>query len=109
MEELVLQERQRELAFEGKRWYDLLRYNYRHVEGVDYNSILADQTSFVTNYQPMLDLIKSKMEGKGEAVTAKMNNEPRLYMPLPLADLKISPLLKQNPRYSSTENTSKNY
>ena len=29
-EELVLEERLRELCFEGKRWYDLLRYNYRH-------------------------------------------------------------------------------
>ena len=43
MEELVLNERLRELCFEGKRWYDLLRYNYRHVEGVDYTTTLADQ------------------------------------------------------------------
>ena len=113
METLVLQERQRELAFEGKRWYDLLRYNYRHVSGVDYTTTLADQNergvSFVVNYQPMLDLMKQKLGSKGEAVAAKMGTEPRLYMPLPLSDLKISPLLKQNPAYSSNENTSKNY
>ena len=30
METLVLAERLRELAFEGKRWYDLLRYSFRH-------------------------------------------------------------------------------
>lgn len=111
MEILVLQERQRELAFEGKRWYDLLRYNYRHINGVDYNKILADQTgtAFVANYQPMLDLIKQKLSGKGDAVTNKLRTEPTLYMPIPLKDLKICPQLKQNPNYSSSETTSKNY
>ena len=33
MELLVMQERLRELCFQGKRWYDLLRYSYRHVDG----------------------------------------------------------------------------
>ena len=109
MEELVLAERLRELAFEGKRWYDLLRYNYRHSEGVDYSSILADQTSSVTTYAPMLDLMKRKLSGKGNAVAAKMNTESKLYMPIPLADLNICPVLKQNPGYSTSDNFSKNY
>lgn len=109
VEELVLAERLRELAFEGKRWYDLLRYNYRHVEGVNYNTLLADQTGHVANSKEMLDLMKRKLDAKGSAVAAKMATEPRLYMPVPLADLKICPVLKQNPGYGTNDSYSKNY
>ena len=109
VEDLVLAERLRELAFEGKRWYDLLRYAYRHMEGVDYTTIMADQSAAVTVYAPMLDLMKRKLSGKGNAVAAKLNTEPKLYMPVPLEDLNICPVLKQNPGYSSSENYSKNY
>jgi hypothetical protein len=108
VENLVLAERLRELAFEGKRWYDLLRYNYRHVEGVDYDRILADQSSFVATNSQMLSLMTRKLNNGG-AVAAKLGNESRLYMPVPLADLKICPALKQNPGYSSSDNYSKNY
>ena len=108
MEQLVLAERLRELAFEGKRWYDLLRYGYRHSEGVDYNTILADQKNYVATNADMLDLMKRKFVN-GNAVAAKLNTEPRLYMPVPLADLKICPVLKQNPGYSSSDIYSKNY
>jgi len=108
IEELVLRERLRELAFEGKRWYDLLRYNYRHVDGIDYSKKLADQSDFVKNSAEMLDLMKRKFIN-GNAVAAKMATEPKLYMPVPLADLKISSVLKQNPGYSSNDYYSKNY
>lgn len=113
MEKLILAERLRELAFEGKRWYDLMRYSYRHMEGVDYTTVLADQNesgqSFVAVYDEMLNLMKRKLSGKGNAVAAKMNTEPRLYMPIPLSDLNICPSLRQNPGYSSNDNTNKNY
>jgi hypothetical protein len=109
VEELVLRERLRELCFEGKRWYDLMRYNYRHVEGVDYNTMLADQENFVTTNTDMLNLVARKLDSKGSAVAAKLSTEPRLYMPVPLADLKICPVLRQNPAYSSSDDYSKNY
>ena len=108
IESLVLAERLRELAFEGKRWYDLLRYGYRHSEGTDYNTLLADQTNYMATNADMLDLMKRKFVNGG-AVAAKLGTEPRLYMPVPLADLKICPVLKQNPGYSSSDNYSKNY
>ncbi len=109
IEQLVLSERQRELAFEGKRWYDLLRYNYRHVEGVNYNTILAQQGGgFVENSQDMLNLMKQKLGSSGDAVASKTATEPRLYLPVPLADLKVSSLLLQMPTYSSDETISKN-
>ncbi len=113
IEELVLSERLRELAFEGKRWYDLLRYNYRHVEGIDYTTILAAQgdnkAKFVANYTEMLNLMKRKLGSKGNAVAAKMSNEPKLYLPIPLSDINICPVLRQNPGYSSNDNYNKNY
>jgi hypothetical protein len=113
MENLVLNERLRELCFEGKRWYDLLRYNYRHVQGVDYTTTLASQqengTAFVDNYEGMLNLMKRKLSSKGDAVASKMTTEPRLYLPVSQTDIKICPVLKQMPTYSSDENYSKDY
>lgn len=112
IETLVLKERLRELAFEGKRWYDLLRYNYRHVDGIDYTTTMADQNErgieFVSNYTEMLTLMKRKLGSKGDAVASKTGNEARLYLPVPLADLKINPLWHQNPTYSSDDTFSKN-
>ncbi len=114
MEELVLNERLRELAFEGKRWYDLLRYNYRHVTGVDYTKTLAELddngVAPVENYNgnAIIKLAVRKLTN-GDAVAAKMNNEQKLYMPIPLADLNVCPALRQNPGYGTNEKSSKNY
>lgn len=111
MEDLVMAERLRELAFEGKRWYDLMRFCYRHMKGVDYSTTLASQesngASFAATYKPMLDLIKRKLGSKGDAVASKIGTEPRLYMPIPLREIKLSTMLKQTPGYSSDENISK--
>lgn len=114
MEELVLNERLREFAFEGKRWYDLLRYNYRHVDGVDYTKTLAELddegAAPVSNYNSnyiMKQAVRKLVNG--DAVAAKMSTEPKLYMPIPLADLNVCPVLRQNPSYSTNSNSSKNY
>ena len=115
MEELVLSERLRELAFEGKRWYDLLRYNYRHVDGVDYTTTLADQAdrgvAAVSNYNGnaiMKNWAVRKL-ANGDAVAAKMSTEPKLYMPIPLSDINVCPVLRQNPSYGTNDKYSKNY
>ena len=114
MEELVMNERLRELAFEGKRWYDLLRYNYRHVEGVDYSTTLADQNdrgvAAVSNYNSntMMKMAVRKLTN-GDAVAAKMSTEPKLYLPIPQSDMNVCPVLRQNPAYGSIDNYSKNY
>jgi hypothetical protein len=107
MEELVMEERLRELCFEGKRWYDLLRYNYRHTEGVNYNAILADQANFPANYRPMITLAARKSSDLS-ALYSKMPTEPYLYMPIREGELKVNPKLKQNPVYSS-KTDAKNY
>ena len=108
-ERLILQERLREFCFEGRRWYDLLRYNYRHVEGTDYNSILADQGALVKIYDDMLELMTRKRGTEASGVKAKMQNEAYLYLPIPNRDIQISPQLRQNPVYGSTNEYEKNY
>ncbi len=108
MELLVLAERERELCFEGKRWYDLVRYCYRHMDGVNINSRLADQTSWPKLYSPMLKLIVRKYMSGGDAVSYKMKGEPFLYWPILEGEIKVNKLLKQNPVYIDEKSTSKN-
>lgn len=111
MEQLVLAERQRELCFEGKRWFDLLRYNYRHVMGVDYTKTLAQINEsgapFVSNYNKMLSKIIRKYVTGGDAISFKLKNEAYLYFPIATSELKINPNLKQNPVYIEDESTTK--
>lgn len=56
MEEFILKERARELAFEGKRWFDILRYverdNYRNLEYLINTAVrctAADRVSILQN------------------------------------------------------------
>ena len=113
MENLVLQERLRELCFEGKRWYDLLRYNFRHVEGVDYTTTLADQNekgkTFVRNDVNMLNLATRKYTSGAAAAASKMRTEPYLYMRINQGDIDVNPNLRQNPVYSDADEYKKNY
>lgn len=108
MELLVLAERERELCFEGKRWYDLVRYCYRHMSGVNIDAKMADQTTWPSLYSPMLKLIVRKYVSGGDAVSFKMKSEPYLYFPISESEIKVNGLLQQNPVYVQTESTSKN-
>ena len=109
MEVLVVNERERELCFEGKRWFDLMRYSYRHMTGTDINSLMADQTVWPETYQPMLKMIVRKYgDGGLGAAVYKMKTEPYLYWPLQESETKVNPLLKQNPVWEQEKNTEKN-
>lgn len=104
MEDLVMQERQRELAFEGKRWFDLLRYNYRHVQGVDYTHTLyelnANGQGLVENSKEFLDILRTV---SSKAVMAsKTKNEAYLYLPVLEGQMKVNSNLNQNPVYKAT-------
>ncbi|MGN0221495.1 MAG: RagB/SusD family nutrient uptake outer membrane protein [Prevotella sp.] len=103
MEELVLQERQRELCYEGKRWFDLLRYNYRHQDTpCQYHVMMVDQDGkYMESYDNFLQIIQSRYtEGNASARTNKMKEEPRLYLPVPHRDiLTAREWLHQNPMY----------
>ena len=117
MEILVMQERLREFCFEGKRWYDLMRYHYRHVNYVadSYDKLLADQVDADGNatlgaiYEPMLNLMTRGRGADGPGVRAKMHNEAYLYLPVPNSELILCPWLKQNPAYKDAIEYQKNY
>lgn len=114
-EKLVLDERRRELCFEGKRWFDLLRYNYRHVEGIRPDLMLweisggsANKNAFVKNYAEMMTLVQLRYTEGGAAKCSKINWEPYLYFPVLENEFKVNANLHQNPVYSSNDMYVKN-
>ena len=88
MEQLVLRERQRELLFEGKRWFDLMR--------------LARRTN---NASAVLTYVSPKIQGVG---ATKMSIMDALYMPVPQSDIDINPNRKQNPFYDDSSTKTSN-
>jgi hypothetical protein len=107
MEFLVLAERGRELCFEGKRWFDLMRYSYRHMDGVDIKTKMANKTEWPVLYDGMLKLVIRKYVDGGDAVSYKMKSEPFLYWPVLENELKVNKQLKQNPVFIQEETTIK--
>lgn len=92
LQEVILEERQRELAFEGKRWFDLVRKALR--DG---------------NTGPMLDiLINNKYESNQKAIRSKMTAMDCLFFPILERELHANPLLKQNPAYETEDLFEKN-
>ncbi|MBN2767272.1 MAG: RagB/SusD family nutrient uptake outer membrane protein [Paludibacteraceae bacterium] len=85
MEKLVLRERQRELMFEGKRWFDLMRMVRRS----------NDPTS-------LLPYISPKLTGDNMQIK-KMSVMNALYMPVHKNELEINTNLVQNPFYEDSE------
>ena len=109
MEALVLAERERELCFEGKRWWDLMRYCYRGMKGVNINLTLNKQAVAPQLRKQMLDMIIRKYKaGEGDAVSYKMDSEPYLYWPIYESELKVNNLLNQNPVWIQEKSTEKN-
>ena len=90
MASLVLLERHRELMFEGKRWFDLVRKARR--DGSN---------------SAMLDLAKRKYTYP-ESVKSKWIKPDMLYFPINEDELKVNLLLKQNPGYDTGETIKKN-
>jgi hypothetical protein len=102
MEELVLIERARELCFEGKRWFDLMRYNYRHTATpANLRKKLSDSDYVVVaNSDEFFELALRKY-AVPTAMKAKMRDERFLYMPINQDEIELNPNLKQNPVYKS--------
>ena len=72
----ILNERRLELAFEGERWYDLLRY------GAQYT----------------INLMNSQVDGNGVSLGYQVTTDRLLY-PIPQNDRDNNPNLSQNPGY----------
>ena len=102
MEALVLAERARELCFEGKRWFDLMRYNYRHTATkADLTRKLSDKEYVVLpNSSEFFELALRKYPVPS-AMRAKMRDERYLYMPINQDEVEINTSLEQNPVYES--------
>ena len=108
MEQLVMDERARELCFEGKRWFDLMRYNYRHVEGVQYDLTFAQMGgNYVNNYSEMLTKAMGKKYSTS-AIASKMPTEPYLYWPINTVQMDVNDKLQQNPVWRATSSTERN-
>lgn len=100
MDQLVLEERARELCFEGKRWYDLLRYNYRHIKGdPQYYSTMAERgNGGPANDEDMKVLATRKYTSAGPMM-ARIAYEGNLFMPINKNELAVNKNLVQNPSY----------
>jgi len=83
MEDLVLRERQRELMFEGKRWYDLVRLARRE-----------NSTGTLNTF------VDHKSSGNAGSLGAPVMNA--MYMPISRSEIESNPKLKQNPYYATS-------
>ena len=92
MHALVLQERQRELCFEGKRWFDLVRMALR--DGDTKN---------------MLDeMVTHKYETNQSAIRSKMASVDGLFFPIYEREIETDSMLVQNPVYEVEDIYEKN-
>ena len=88
MEQLVLEERQREFLFEGKRWFDLVRFARR--DG---------------NNRRLVDLATRKLLENVNAIKIKLADPNIIYFPYSKNELKVNPLLVQNPAFTNGEDS----
>ena len=89
METLVLQERQRELMFEGKRWFDLVR--------------LAQRTG---STQTLASAALQKATTGAGLIGNHLAKMDAIYWPYNLDEMKVNLNLVQNPAFSSGEDES---
>ena len=100
MDQLVLEERARELCFEGKRWYDLLRYNYRHVKGdPQYYSTMAERGNGGPANDEDMKVLATRKYTSAAPMMARLLIEANLYMPINKNELAVNNNLVQNPAY----------
>ena len=89
MASLVLEERQRELMFEGKRWYDLVRRSLRDGS---------------TNY--LVSVVSRKGSSGTGAIASKLSRMESIFWPYHNDEIKVNANLVQNPAFGSGENSS---
>lgn len=106
LELLCLQERGRELLYEGKRWYDLVRYSYRHMTGVDPTKTLYEIDPKGSLYPTLSNAdneFKNILNAKYSTNILKFKNEAFLYWPILQQETKNNKLIHQNPVYVETQ------
>jgi hypothetical protein len=88
MEELLFEERQREFMFEGKRWFDLVRLARR--DGNNTRLITLASRKYIENVN---------------AIKIKLSDPNIIYFPYAKSELKVNPMLVQNPAYGNEEDS----
>ena len=91
IDKLILRERQRELMFEGKRWFDLMRVGRRN-----------------NDPQSVIQYVAPKFTKDPTMQSSKMSVMDALYLPVPEKDMKNNPLMVQNPFYVTSSSTTVN-
>lgn len=90
LRELVLDERHRELCFEGKRWFDLVRYSLRN-----------------GNNTYLVNAVKVKQKERQSAIALQLQDHNALFWPYLEAELDANTHLVQNEAYLKNENSKK--
>ncbi|BDD11942.1 membrane protein (plasmid) [Fulvitalea axinellae] len=84
-EDMILEERAREFAFEGKRWFDLLRYSKRN--------------NFERKNIILRALLAGVEPGDIPKWTSLLSDPDSYYLPIHIDELRSNPELVQNPYY----------
>lgn len=92
LQNLVLEERQRELCFEGKRWHDLVRKALRDGSSSEVVNLVVD----------------NKFDSNPNSYKNKMPNIDYLFFPILEREIKANPKLKQNPAFETESMYDKN-
>ena len=88
MEKLVMDERHRELMFEGKRWFDLLR--------------MARRTG---DTRELAKTVTKKQLTNISGIQIRLTDPNALYLPYFRNELKVNPYLHQNPAYHTGDDS----
>jgi hypothetical protein len=91
MRDLLFNERRRELMFEGKRWFDLVRLSLR-----------------TGSNDKLIELVTTKQKENVSAIKIKLHSTDALFFPYAKRELDANPKLTQNPAYITNETSSKN-
>lgn len=90
---LVMEERQRELMFEGKRWFDMVRYTmreYKNNPGGEYMKYIKENAA-------------KKSTKLKEFIDMRLRRIDAIFWPINLSEIKANSNLKQNPSFNSGE------
>ena len=89
MEDLVKRERRRELMYEGKRWYDLVRYAMR-----------------AGNTEPVMSAVQGRDDVNKDFAGNFFKKMDAIFWPYNFEEMKVNKNLVPNPAFGSGESTS---
>jgi hypothetical protein len=92
MEQFVLDEQGREMALEGRRWFDVLRTAARNNYGA--GSCTGGSLNYLLNI-----VVNATAIDKVTYLRNAYKNPLRHYLPYPVGDVRTNDLLNQNPAY----------